>query len=195
MTGAGFPAGGGDVINFSVGAWGVGATPANAGFTSFNGTAIPLPALAILGLTEGDATTPVPAGTDASFGNPVTGEQIIQPGTTVVELSQNETGAVGLAQYLHSAAGRITFAGGGLAADSAAHILFAYSDGANVHIADVEFVNTGPAPNGGVVAAAAGPELTTNAVDIITTTDMVQLTGVASVAALNTHNVHSWPRL
>jgi hypothetical protein len=90
-----------------------------------------------------------------------------------------ENGAVGLAQFLHSAGGNITFAGPGLAADTAAHILFAYSDGANVHIADVEFVNNAPGP----------AETTTNEVNIVTATDMVQLTGV-SLASLNTHNVH-----
>jgi len=58
-------------------------------------------------------------------------------------------------------------------------MLFAYSDGHNVHVADVEFFNN--------TAAAIG---NTRDVSIVAATDMAQLTGVSSVTALNTHNIH-----
>ena len=59
-------------------------------------------------------------------------------------------------------------------------MLFAYSDGANVHIADVEFgQNTAP-----------GAGTSTDSVNIVAAHDVAQLTGVASVTALNAHNIH-----
>jgi len=168
-VGGGFP-GNGDVIDFSVGAWGTG--PADSGGTDGN---------IILGLTEGNATTLVPGGGgpafDAFFGTPVQGGQTIAAGVTVVELNVNQSSPLALAQYLHGNA--ITFAGAGLAAHSDAHMLWAYENGGNLHISDVEFGNqTGAA------------ETTTAAVQTISVSDMVELAGVTSVTALNAHNIH-----
>jgi len=172
--------GGGDTVFFAPGAWGTGANAANATFTTFSGVGIPLPALAILGLTQGDATTAVAAGADAVFNTPVNGGGVIAAGTTVVEFTgTGEPNANALAQYLHSAGGNIGFAGAGLAAGSAAHILFAYSNGSYVNVADVEFVNT-----------TGAAETSTDATNIVSASDMVHLTGVTSVAALDVHNIH-----
>ena len=114
---------------------------------------------------------------DAAFGTPVQGGQTIGLGVTVVELNVNQSSSLALAQYLHGNA--ITFNGAGLAAGHDAHMLWAYSDGANVHIADVEFGNnTGAA------------ETTTAAVNTISVSNVVEIAGVASVTALNAHNIH-----
>ena len=88
-----------------------------------------------------------------------------------------------LAQFLHGVGGNVTFAAGaGLAANDTAHMLFAYSDGANVHIADVEFANSAPPEDD-------PPSFSTDSVNIVAAHDMVELVGV-NLTAINSHNIH-----
>jgi len=179
VTGPGFPAGGGDIVTFSASEWGTGATPINVTFTLAPATA--------LGLV--DATiTHITAGTDAVLSNPVAAGGVITPqvagSVDVVEISQIEGNANALAQYLATSGpggiGVIFQGGAAQGPTTNAHMLFAYSDGANVHIADVEL-----ATNGGAVGTgtAVGGE------HVVGATDLVQLTGV-SLAQLNAHNIH-----
>jgi len=155
---------GGDVVNFASAAWGFGGA---------------IFGINVKGLVEGDGHSHISAFFDgnANFGNgPIQGSQFIAGGTTVVEISAIETNAGALAGYLANA--NIGFAGTGLAAHSAVHMLFAYETLTGVNIADVEFVNlTGAA------------EHTTNFVNIVAASDLVEITG-AHLADLNTHNVH-----
>ncbi len=175
LTGPAGPGGigGGDVLNFSVGAWGTGVMAANVPFgVPAGGTS--------LGLTDGNLFTPVATGVDATFQSVTGGVGVLLTGTDVVELTNNEPNANALAGFLHGVGGNITFAAA-LTAGDTAHMLFAYSDGANVHIADVEFFNSG---------AGGSTGTSTDHMTLIAAHDMVDLTGVASVTALNAHNIH-----
>lgn len=162
---------GGDVISFATSAWGSGGPI--FGFIGGAG--------AVQGLTQGDATTAVAGGADANFGaHPLGPTGIISTGTTVVEISQIETNAIGLAGYL--AGSDITFAGGGLKSFHEAHILFAYQTLTGVNIADVDFFNFSGATatnTGGAVGHVTG----------ILASDLVSITG-ATLSTLNTHNIH-----
>jgi hypothetical protein len=177
LTISGFHTGAtGSVINFSVSEWGSGG---KGGVTRD----------AVLGLVEGDATTPVTGGADANFGaGPLSGGGAIGAGTIVVELSGTFTNATALAQYLDSSAGALKFAGA-LAAYSDAHILFAYSDGTNLHIADVEFFNhtssTAAYTDGGTTFATPATKGF-----FVGATDIVEIAGVSSLTAFNSHNIH-----
>ncbi len=172
---------GGDSLTFSVGAWAPGLVAANATFG--------LPALADRGLVN-DHLAGVPTGTDAVLSNPVSAGGIITPqigGTIpdVIEIAQVEPNATALGQYLHTAgflsSGVLFPAGFTLPAANNAHMLFAYSDGANVHIADVDLATA--------AAAAAGTGFG-GGMQVVGATDMVELVGVASLSSLNAHNVH-----
>jgi hypothetical protein len=69
-----------------------------------------------------------------------------------------------------------------LAYGNDAHIMVAYSDGKNVHIADVDLFN-----NNSTAAAAQ----TASTSDSVFASDMVVLTGISNVTALNAqHNIH-----
>lgn len=160
---------GGDTIDFSVKAWGSGGLVGGTG-------------VATHGLVEGDTATAV-VGSDlapvAAVFNAggVSGGGTIAGGTTVVELAVVEPNATALEGYLANNA--ITFAGTGLAAaGEEVHMLWAYSDGTNVHIADVDFINN--------LGAA---ELTTKAASFIAVSDLVELQGV-SLSSLVGANIH-----
>ena len=164
----------GDTVEFSVGAWGAGAMAANATFgVPAGGTAF--------GLTNGDLVTPVTTNTNSTPQLVTGGVGVINAATNVVELTNIEANANALAGFLHSQGGNLTFAAA-LGAGDTAHMIFAYSDGANVHLADVEFFRN--------TTDALATGASTDHMTAIAATDMVQLTGIASVTALNAGNIH-----
>jgi hypothetical protein len=88
--------------------------------------------------------------------------------------------AASLAAALSSSTGTLTFAGGGVAANTNVHMLFLYNDGSgNAHIADVDFANK----------TNSNPASTTTAVSKIVASDMVELLGV-SASSLTADNIH-----
>jgi len=153
---------GSDVLQFSVGAWGV-TYPLDAGLTSGSGQIFSINT----GISAIDAVT---LGATLS----ATADVIEITGTTFASAA---TLATALASTYN-----LTFAGTGIAANTDAHMLFLYNDpSGNAHIADVDFEN---GTNG--VAAT-----TTTAVTKIVASDMVELVGVSetSLAANNIHFV------
>lgn len=145
-----------DVLDFSVGGWVRAAVPGPGNS---------------LGLVNGDFTHVVgPVSIQAvGVGNP------IAAGTNVIEITgSNFNDATQLALELHTGSG-LTFAAA-LPANEIAHLLVAYSDGSNVHIADVDL--------SGAAASNSTTGLTVRA------SDMVELAGVASVASLVAQNLH-----
>jgi hypothetical protein len=159
------------VANFTVG---TGSTADTLVFSDANEAAGGSNALGGVnqGLTGGDlATAPVIG--DATV-------QIVAPGDTVssstnlIELTGTFANAAAVASALHTSSYGI-FIGTTTTptANGDAHILVAYSDGANVHIADVDFIRPGSSTVYNEYAS-----------------DLVQLTGVASVTSLVGANVH-----
>jgi len=152
-----------DILQFSVGAWGVGY---ESGFAS-------------VGLTPGN-------GINYSINDGISVVDAVTPGATlsatadVIEITgATFANAAALATALGSTF-NLTFAGTGVNANTDAHMLFLYNDASgNAHIADVDFEN-------GANAAAA---TTTSAVTKIVASDMVELVGV-SEASLTANNIH-----
>jgi hypothetical protein len=90
--------------------------------------------------------------------------------------------AAALAKALASGSYKL-FLAPSVVAGTSFDIIFAYSDGTSVHIADVNVFA------GGRVAHPAGSALSVDAT-AVHVSDMVLLAGVTSVTSLDTHNIH-----
>jgi hypothetical protein len=154
-----------DILQFSVGAWGVGYGPGvdSAGLTPGNGQNY--------SINDG-----------ISVIDPVAPSATLSATADVIEITgATFASAAALATALASTYS-LTFAGTGVAPNTDAHMLFLYNDASgNAHVADVDF------ENGANGSAAA----TTTAVSKIVASDMVELVGVSetSLAANNIHFV------
>lgn len=156
---------GGDILDFSVGAWGSGGINAAGGINH--------------GLTAGDLFTH-PASSAIGI---IAVTQLVQPGQTVlsatdiVELSGTFADANAAVAAIHSRSDSFQFAAA-LPNKDDAHMLVAYEDlSGNSHIMDVEFNNASGA------ATANSTILTEHA------SDMVELTGV-SLSSLTSDHFH-----
>ncbi len=166
------PPASGDILTFSVGAW--GGSVAVPGLAAINGALGLTAAQAVWGLVDTSHANVLPG--DATYTLPLSTGATIPAGFDIVEIAQIEPNANALAQYLKTGIGLVYAAA--IPGNTDLHTLFAYTDGANVHIANVELAN-GPGASAGTI--------TTN---VVAASDMVELMGVASVTALNGHNIH-----
>ena len=92
--------------------------------------------------------------------------------------------AAALAKALASGAYNLIFAPAVPGQGSSFDLIFAYSDGTNVHIADVNVVNGVGAKTGHLAGTALGANATVHV------SDMVQLTGVATTDVLSATSIH-----
>ena len=131
-----------------------------------------------IGLVTVGISAFVHAGDAVSINSVTTsGQAFTAPGNNLIEIGGANTfaNASTLANALQTSFDLKT---GGLSNLNDMHLLVAYSDGANIHIADVALYNT------------SGGATTNSIADHVYASDMVQLTGVNNFAALNGHLGH-----
>ena len=154
-----------DSLHFQASDWTNGGTNNLGGFN--------------VGLTDIGIAAVIAAGDPVTPETITTSGQAFVPGANLVEISgvNTFTGAAQLASTLQTS---FDLKFGGLFTTNNVHFLVGYSDGTNIHIADLDVYNKSAATVADSNAVGAN----------IYVSDVVQLTGVNSFASLNAHLGH-----
>jgi hypothetical protein len=162
-----------DFVDLSAGAW--SGLLMNGGFTG-----VAAQVAGGIGGLGGGSPGNVSATVQATAGGSAAAN-VVAAATNLVEITGvTFAGPTQLAQGLTSTTN--VFFAGALGAGGVAHVLFAYSDGANVHIADVDLHAAAASSNTTGIATGAGAA--------VVASDLVVLTGVSAVTSLVSHDVH-----